>query len=63
MNSKFCDEDIIKKFKEESLQSISAISEEMASNVLEAISGESMNQSSVKAAVLETTKKNINNYS
>jgi len=53
----------IKKFKEESLQSISAISEEMASNVLEAISGESMNQSSVKAAVLETTKKNINNYS
>ena len=47
----------IQKFKEESLLSISTISEEMASNILESISGEPMNQSSVKAAVLETTKK------
>jgi F-type H+-transporting ATPase subunit b len=52
----------IKKFKEESIQGISAISEEISSNVLEAISGEPMNQSSVKAAVLETTKKNLNKY-
>ena len=52
----------IKKFKEESLQSISTISEEMASNVLEAISGETMNKSSVKAAIIETTKKNLGKY-
>ena len=53
----------ILKFKEESLLSISTISEEMASNILESISGEPMNQSSVKAAVLETTKKNLNKFS
>ena len=53
----------IQKFKEESLLSISTISEEMASNILESISGEPMNQSSVKAAVLETTKKNLNKFS
>ena len=53
----------IKKFKEESLQSISTISEEMASNVLEAISGETMNKSSVKALIIETTKKkNLGKY-
>ena len=52
----------IKKFKEESAMSISTISEEIASNVLEAISGEQMNKSSIKAAVSETTKKSLGKY-
>ena len=52
----------IENLKKESLKSISTISEEMASRVIEQISGEPMNQSSVKAAILETTKKNLSKY-
>ena len=52
----------IENFKKESLGSISNISEEMASKVIEQISGEPMNQSSVKAAILETTKNNLGKY-
>jgi F-type H+-transporting ATPase subunit b len=52
----------IKNLKKESLENISTISEEMASKVIEQISGEPMNQSSVKAAILETTKNNLGKY-
>jgi len=52
----------IKNFKKDSLKSISIISEEMTSKVVEMISGEPINQSSVKAAILESTKKNLNKY-
>jgi len=52
----------IKNLKKNSLKSISAISEEMSSKVIEQISGEPMNQSSVKAAILETTKNNLGKY-
>ena len=52
----------IENLKKESLKNISTISEEMASKVIEQISGEPMNQSSVKAAILETTKKNLGKY-
>ena len=52
----------IENLKKESLKSISTISEEMASKVMEQISGEPMNQSSVNAAVLEATKKNLGKY-
>jgi len=52
----------IENFKKDSLKSISTISEEMTSKVVEMISGEPMNQSSVKAAILESTKKNLNKY-
>ena len=52
----------IENFKKNSLKSISTISEEMTSKVVEMISGEPMNQSSVKAAILESTKKNLNKY-
>ena len=52
----------IKNLKKDSLKSISTISEEMASKVIEQISGEPMNQSSVKAAILETTKNNLSKY-
>jgi F-type H+-transporting ATPase subunit b len=52
----------IEDLKRDSLKSISIISEEMASKVVEQISGEPMNQSSVKAAILEATKKNLGKY-
>ena len=52
----------IKDLKKDSLKSISIISEEMASRVIEQISGEPMNLSSVKAAILESTKKNLGKY-
>jgi F-type H+-transporting ATPase subunit b len=52
----------IENLKKESLKSISTISEEVASRVIEQISGEPMNQSSVKAAILETTKNNLGKY-
>ena len=52
----------IEDFKKDSLKSISTISEEMASRVIEKISGEPMNQSSIKAAILEATKKNLGKY-
>jgi F-type H+-transporting ATPase subunit b len=52
----------IENLKKDSLASISSISEEMASKVIEQISGEPMNQSSVKAAILETTKNKLGKY-
>ena len=52
----------IESFKKNSLKNISVISEEMTSKVIEQISGEPMNQSSVKAATLEMTKKNLGKY-
>ena len=55
-------EEEIENLKKNSLKSISAISEEMSSKVIEQISGEPMNQSSVKAAILETTKNNLGKY-
>ncbi|MDC0513991.1 hypothetical protein OAN67_03205 [Pelagibacteraceae bacterium] len=52
----------IEILKKGSLKNISAISEEIASKVIEQISGEPMNQSSIKAAILESTKKNLGKY-
>ena len=52
----------IENLKKDSLNDISTISEEMASKVVEILSGEPLNQSSVKAAVLESTKKNLSRY-
>ena len=52
----------IENLKKESMQDISTISEEMTSKVIEIVSGEPLNQSSVKAAVLESTKKNLGKY-
>ena len=52
----------IKDLKKDSLKNISIISEEIASKVIEQISGEPMNQSSIKAAILESTKKNLGKY-
>ena len=52
----------IENLKKDSLKSISTISEEMTSKVIEMMSGEPLNQSSIKAAVLESTKKNLGKY-
>ena len=52
----------IEDLKNNSLKSISTISEEMASSVIEQISGEPMNQSSIKAAIDSVSKKNIGKY-
>tara|TARA_B100000780_G_C21056569_1_gene424511 strand:+ start:111 stop:686 length:576 start_codon:yes stop_codon:yes gene_type:complete len=52
----------IESLKKESLKSISIISEEIASGVIEQISGEPMNESSIKAAILESTKKSLGKY-
>ena len=48
--------------KKNSINSISAISEEIASNIIEKISGDKLNESSVKAAVDDVAKKNIGKY-
>jgi F-type H+-transporting ATPase subunit b len=48
--------------KRDSLTDISTISEEMASKVVEQVSGEPLNQSSVKAAVMEKIKKDLGKY-
>ena len=52
----------IEKLKKDSLKDISTISEEMTSKVIELVSGEPLNHSSVKAAVVESTKKNLGKY-
>ena len=52
----------IKNLKSESLANISTISEEMTSKIIEMVSGVPLNQSSIKAAVLESTKKNLGKY-
>ena len=52
----------IKNLKRDSLENILTISEEIASKVIEMVSGEPLNQSSIKAAVLESTKKNLGKY-
>jgi len=52
----------IENLKNDSLIDISTISEEMTSKVIKMVSGEPLNQSSIKAAVLESTKKNLGKY-
>jgi F-type H+-transporting ATPase subunit b len=52
----------IENLKKDSLKNISTIAEEMTSKVIELVSGEPLNQSSVKAAVVESTKKNLGKY-
>jgi F-type H+-transporting ATPase subunit b len=55
------DQEIV-NLQKNSVTSITAIAEEMTSKVIEMVSGEPLNQSSVKAAVLESTKKNLGKY-
>ena len=48
--------------KKSSVSSIHSISENIASNIIEKISGDRLNESSIKATVEEISKKNVGKY-
>ena len=52
----------IDKLKKESISDIQKISENIASNIIESISGDKLNESSIKAAVEDVSKKNLGKY-
>ncbi len=52
----------INNLKKNSVKDITKISEEIALKIIEEISGDKLNESSVKAAVSESSKKNMNKY-
>ena len=52
----------ILELKKNSINSINIISQEIASNIIEKISGDKLNESSIKAAVEDISKKNIGKY-
>ena len=52
----------ISELKKNSISSIQKISENIAANIIENISGEKLNESSIKAAVEDISKKNIGKY-
>ena len=52
----------INELKRDSISDIQKISENIASNIIETISGDRLNESSVKAAVEDIAKKNIGKY-
>ena len=52
----------IKNLKKSSINSIGKISEEIAQKIIEEISGDKLNESSVKATISETSKKNTDKY-
>ncbi len=53
-------ENEIKDLKQNSISSIEKISEELSSKMIKEITGDQLNQSSIKAIVSDITKKNIN---
>jgi F-type H+-transporting ATPase subunit b len=52
----------ILKLKKSSIESINNISQAIASNIIEKMSGNKLNESSVKAVVKDVSKKNIDKY-
>ena len=52
----------ISELKKSSISNIQSISKEIAANIIESISGDKLNESSIKAAVEEISKKNIGKY-
>ena len=52
----------IGELKKNSVSDIQKISENIASNIIEAISGDKLNESSIKAAVEDISKKNLGKY-
>ena len=52
----------ISDLKKNSISDIHKISENIASNIIETISGDKLNESSVKAAVEDISKKNLGKY-
>ena len=52
----------ISDLKKNSISDIQKISENIASNIIETISGDKLNESSIKAAVEDVSKKNLGKY-
>ena len=52
----------ITELKENSISDIQNISKDLALNIIENISGDKLNESSIKAAVDDVSKKNIGKY-
>jgi len=52
----------ILEIKKNSINSINNISQEVASNIIEKISGDRLNESSTKAIIEDISKKNIGKY-
>ena len=52
----------ILEMKKNSITSINKISQEIASNIIEKISGDKLNESSTRAMIEDISKKNIGNY-
>ena len=52
----------IAELKKNSITDIQNISKDLASNIIESISGDKLNESSIKAAVEDIAKKNIGKY-
>ncbi len=52
----------INNLKKNSVSSIQKISEEISSNIIEKLSGDKLNESSIKATVDEVSKKNLGKY-
>jgi F-type H+-transporting ATPase subunit b len=52
----------INELKKNSILDIQNISKDLASNIIEKISGDKLNESSIKATVAEVAKKNIGKY-
>ena len=52
----------ISELKKGSISDIQKISEDISSNIIETISGDKLNQSSIKAAVEDISKKSIGKY-
>ena len=52
----------IKTLKEKSIKDIAIISEQLTSNIIERISGDKLNESSIKAAVSEISKNKVDKY-
>ena len=52
----------ITELKKNSISDINNISQEIAANIIENISGDKLNESSIKAAVEEISKKNVGKY-
>ena len=52
----------ISDLKKNSLSDIQKISENIASNIIESISGDKLNESSIKATVEDISKKNLGKY-
>ena len=54
-------EEII-ELKKNSISDIQNISKDLAANIIESISGDKLNESSIKATVEDVSKKNVGKY-